>query len=99
MSFTAQQIINDINAYMKQVGGIYSGWYVGIATDAKQRLFVDHNVSEQNGAWIYRQATSSAVARSVEKAYLDAGCTGGPGGGDSGTDYVYAYKKTSTTRE
>lgn len=99
MRFTAEKIINEISAYMKQLGGIDSGWYVGIATDAKQRLFVDHNVSEQSGAWIYLQATSSDVARLVEKAYLDAGCTGGPGGGDSGTDYVYAYKKTSTTRE
>ena len=97
MGYTSQQIINDINAYMKQHGGTNASWYVGIATDAKQRLFVDHNVSENGGAWIYRQATSSAVARSVEKAYLDAGCDGGSGGGDHGTDYVYAYKKTSST--
>lgn len=99
MSNTAQQIINDINEYMKQHGGTNAAWYVGIATDAKQRLFNDHNVSEQSGAWIYMQATSSTVARSVEKAYLDAGCDGGPGGGDDGTDYVYAYKKTASTKE
>lgn len=99
MSHTAQQIINDINTYMKQQGGKNSDWYVGIATDARQRLFVDHSVSETSDSWIYRQATSSEVARSVEKAYLDAGCTGGPGGGDGGTDFVYAYRKTKTTRE
>ena len=99
MSYAAEQIINDISAYMKQRGGTSSGWYVGIATDPKQRLFVDHNVSETHDAWIYRQAISSEVARSVEKAYLDAGCTGGPGGGDRGTDYVYAYLKTKTTKQ
>lgn len=97
MAKTAEQIISDINAYMKACGGNNSDWYVGIATDARQRLFDDHAVSEKDGCWIYRQATSSDVARSVEKAYLDAGCDGGPGGGDDGTDYVYAYKKARDT--
>jgi hypothetical protein len=99
MSYTAQQIITDLNAYMQQHGGPNSAWYVRIAADVRERLFVDHNVSEQGGVWIYRQATSSTVARSVEKAYLDAGCDGGPGGGDDSTDYVYAYRKTTITKQ
>ncbi|OIR02186.1 hypothetical protein GALL_158060 [mine drainage metagenome] len=99
MTYTAQQIITDINSHMRQHSGTNADWYVGIATDPKQRLFNDHNVSEKNDSWIYRRATSSDVARSVEKAYLDAGCTGGPGGGDDHTDYVYAYRKTRSTRQ
>ncbi|MCW5576659.1 MAG: hypothetical protein KIT13_11240 [Burkholderiales bacterium] len=99
MSHTAQQIIVDINDYMKRSGGNNSAWYVGIAAKVRDRLFVDHGVAEQGGVWIYRQAISSAVARSVEKAYLDAGCDGGPGGGDDATDYVYAFKKTAATRQ
>ncbi|MDD2699835.1 MAG: hypothetical protein PHH36_01225 [Sideroxydans sp.] len=99
MAYTKQQIIIDINAYMKKCGGTNAGWYVGIATDAKQRLFNDHNVLEKNDSWIYRHAESSDAARAVEKAYLDAGYSGGPGGGDDGTDYVYACRKTRTTRE
>ncbi len=99
MAYTAQQIISDINNYMKQHGGTNANWYVGIATDPGQRLFNDHNVMENNDLWIYRQAISSNVARSVEKAYLDAGCSGGPGGGDDSTSYVYAYKKTRSTKQ
>lgn len=97
MSYTAQQIIAEINAYMKQCGGSNRDWYVGIAANARERLFNDHRVTEKGGSWIYRQATSTDVARSVEKAYLDAGCDGGPGGGDEDTDFVYAYLKTAST--
>lgn len=96
MASTSEQIINDINAYIRNVGGTISSWYVGVASSARTRLFDDHGVDEKNGNWIYRQATSEAVARAVEKAYLDAGCDGGTGGGDS-TTYVYAYLKTSST--
>jgi hypothetical protein len=100
MTYTAEQIITDINAYMRQHPGTAAvSWYVGIATNPKQRLFNDHNVSESSGAWIYRQALSSTIARAVEKAYLNSGHSGGPGGGDDGTAYVYAYIKTSYTIE
>ncbi|HKX08376.1 MAG TPA: hypothetical protein VJN67_09295 [Stellaceae bacterium] len=96
-TYTAQQIIDDINAYMRSVGGLNRDWYAGIASNAETRLFNDHAVSRAGGNWIWRRATSSAVARDVEKAYLDAGCDGGGGGGDYGTDCVYVYRKTSTT--
>lgn len=97
MSYTKQQIIADIDEYMVQHGGPNSAWYVGIASNARDRLFDGHNVSENGGVWIYSQATSASVAREVEKAYLDAGCDGGSGGGDASTLYVYAYRKTRST--
>ncbi len=97
MSYTKQQIITDINTHMQQHGGSNSAWYVGIASDAGKRLFNDHNVNEKGDVWIFRQAISSSVARDVEKAYLDAGCDGGSGGGDASTTYVYAYRKTRST--
>jgi len=96
---TAQQIIADINAHMQQSGIPNNRWYIGIAANARNRLFVDHGVNEQGGWWILRQADSSAIARQVEKAYLDAGCQGGGGGGDDTTVWVYAYVITSDTRE
>ena len=97
MRHTGQQIIADIDAYMSQHGGKNPDWYVGIATDARRRLFDEHKVLEKGGAWIYRLAVTTDIARQVEKAYLAAGCDGGTGGGDEGTDYVYAYKKTPAT--
>lgn len=97
MSYTKEQIIVDISVYIRQEGGPKSDWYIGVASGPRDRLFNDHNVNEKRGAWIYRQATSSSVAREVERAYLEGGYDGGAGGGDADTDYVYAYRKTSGT--
>lgn len=74
-------------------------WYIGIAKKPRERLFRDHNVSEQVDLWIYRQANSDTVAREIENFFLAKGCKGGDGGGDHSTVYVYAYKITSKTRE
>jgi hypothetical protein len=91
------KIVKDI---LNHVGNDdYSAWYVGIATDAKQRLFDEHNVSEQGGRWIHRTANSELEARDTEKYLLDTyNFKGGPSGGNRPT-HVYAYKITSYTRE
>ena len=67
--------------------------------DPKDRLFDDHNVDRENGRWIRRDCGTDTVARQVEASFHKKGCDGGPGGGDSNTKYVYAYKITSTTVE
>ena len=91
--------ISDIKAYVANNGGNYSQWYVGIAADPRERLFNDHAVKEKGDAWIYRQCTTSDVARSVEKHFLAQGMKGGSGGGDENSDYVYAYKISGHTIE
>ena len=72
-------------------------WYVGIATDAKDRLFTDHKVDETQDQWAHSKADTEEIARSVEKRLLDAGCDGGPGGGDAGSKFVYVYLKSGRT--
>ena len=94
---SAQQVFDDIVAYIKTQGGPAQNWYAGIATDAEERLFSDHNVSKKNGWWIYLPCKNSTNARNVEKALLEYGCVGGGGGGNSTTKKVYAYLKTSST--
>jgi len=93
------QIISEIDAHINKRGGGYSGWYCGVAADPKQRLFNDHNVDKDKGAWIYRDATTDTAARSIEDYFLKKGCKGGDGGGDHKSKYVYAYKITSSTSE
>jgi len=94
---TARQTIND---HIKSRGGSYSEWYVGIASEPRHRLFVEHNVDETNDKWIYHRCQSSAEARQVEEFFLNnLGTDGGPGGGDQATKYVYAYRKTRSTKE
>lgn len=100
MASPKETIKSEIKAHIQTCGGGYSDWYVGIASDPKQRLFTDHNVDEKNGAWIYREAENSTAAREVEEYFINTLSTdGGSGGGDYSTKYVYAYKKTSYTKE
>ena len=94
-----QSAVAEIVAYVKKHGGGYSAWYIGIASDPKQRLFTDHIVQETGGRWVYYDCGNDASARRAEQAFLNAGCQGGGGGGDWRTRFVYAYKVTANTRE
>lgn len=98
LSPTAQKALADITTYIQNHHPSYSQWYAGIATDPRQRLFSDHNVSENGGTWIYSGAGSENEAREVEKRLLQKGCKGGTGGGVS-PQHVYAYRITNSTRE
>lgn len=93
------QIIQEIADHVAKNGGSYSAWYCGIASDPQARLFNDHNVDKERGAWIYNTCATSDEARAVEDHFVAKGMKGGPGGGDSTTKAVYAYKITNSTRE
>ena len=93
MTQSGNQIAADIDRYIWNHGGLYRNWYVGIAANPRDRLFSNHNVSEQFGSWIYREAANDAVARNVEQHFVNQkGTQGGSGGGDFRTRYVYAFK-------
>jgi len=96
---TRQQIIADIDAHIKKQGGQYSSWYVGITADIEERVYGEHKVPREGHWRIHREADSAAISRAVEKAFLDAGCKGGPGGGDDSAVWVYAYLITANTVE
>jgi len=92
-----QQIIDDVNEYIRERGGGYGAWYVGISIDARDRLFNGHKVREKGDSWIYRQANSSTTAREIEDHFVNTlGTDGGTGGGDYPHE-VYAYKKAPHT--
>jgi hypothetical protein len=97
MASSKQEIIDKIAAHIADRGGSYSDWYVGITENAKRRLFEEHGVEKEKDKYISRTATSSSLARLVEKYFLDLGCDGGSGGGDDDADIIYAYKKSSRT--
>lgn len=92
-------IIDEIERYITQYGRGISAWYVGIAAKPRDRLFDDHSVDEENDAWIFRTASSSSVAREIEKYFLNKGARGGAGGGGADSKAVYAYLVKSHTRE
>lgn len=90
----------EIRNYIDSEHSGYPNWYVGIASDPQVRLR-EHGVDPVPTApwWICRDAGSEAGARRAESWFLNTlGTDGGPGGGDSGTRYVYAYRKTWQTK-
>jgi hypothetical protein len=100
MTLTKEAAKKHIKDHIQNRGGAYSSWYVGIASDVKQRLFTDHNVDEKNGQWAWAECENADAARDVEDYFVNTlGTKGGPGGGDSTTKFVYAYKITSSTKE
>jgi hypothetical protein len=90
-------IEQEIDSIIQKSGANYREWYVGLAINPRERLFVGHNVSEQSGIWITRDAGSEFGARDVEAIFLKKGCKGGAPKKDS-SRHVYAYKMTRTTR-
>ena len=99
MADSKTSIIEAIEKHVGQCGNEQYGWYVGITNDASRRLFSEHGVDHDRGAWIYRTAYSAQVAREVETYFLARGFNGGTGGGDDDADIVYAYKITDSTKE
>jgi hypothetical protein len=97
---TSQEVYDYLIAYIQKTGIAYPSWYVGIASDAKARLFTEHNVSQKSGQWAYKDAGSEEAARTVEKHIIETHKTKGYiGGGDKSTTYVYVYVITTTTKQ
>lgn len=100
MAKSYKEIVSEFDAHLQKSGKkYYSEFYVGISKNARKRLFEEHHVDEEHSWWIYRTATTSEIARKVEKHYLDLGMRGGTGGGDDTATMVYCYVVTPTTTE
>jgi hypothetical protein len=99
MTYSKEQIIEALTEYAQKSGAKrWSEWYVGISKNARNRLFNEHSVKENGDWWIFRQATSSSVARDVEAHFVNTlGADGGTGGGDHTADLVYGYMKARHT--
>ena len=64
----------------------YAAWTIGITDDPKRRK-IQHN---SPACWREWEADTEAIARNVEKHFLDKGMKGGGGGGDH-PNYVYIF--------
>jgi hypothetical protein len=99
MAKSKEEIKKEIKAHIAKEGSGYKNWYVGITNDVNRRLHKEHNVPEKNAWFITRPANSVEEAREIEEYFHDLGCDGAGGGGDEDSEIVYAYKKTSNTKE
>ena len=102
---TPAEIVRQIEAYRAGARPLSStsGWYAGITSNPHGRLFIDHQVDQQNGYWIYRNANSNTAAKQAEtelhrRGYKGATAVGG-GYGSLATPFVYAYRITITTKQ
>jgi hypothetical protein len=85
--------------YIQTEKSPYFSWYVGIASNPHNRLFQEHNIEMDFPWWVICKARNSEEARIAEKLIIEKHRTdGGSGGGDEKSIYVYAYKKTETTK-
>ena len=99
MIYSVQQIKFEILAYMKEFGGDFNEWYVGIAADPKSTLFQTHKVHKEDDIWLHKQALTFTACRTIQRYFLDILKTDGKAlsEGDEDTDCVYLYKKSSHT--
>jgi len=98
---TANRAATEIKVYIDSHRLPYREWYVGIASNGRDRVFNQHGVKERTDKWIICQPLpTSTEAREVEAYFVDDLKTdGGKSGGDETTRTVYAYHKEAHTTE
>lgn len=94
-----QNVIQEFERFMGIKGRYYSEFYIGIAADPIDRLTNGHGVNTNIPNVYSTTPMHTDAARAIEKYFLNKGARGGSGGGDSNTQYVYAYKITPQTRQ
>ena len=97
MAKSSEIIVMEILEFIQMEGGHRKTWYVGVADDARRRLFDEHQVHYQDDAWIYRMAASEKEAQHVEEYFLEYGLDGGKGSRCPDARMVYAYRKGMST--
>ncbi len=99
MVYSVQQIKYEILAYIKEFGGGFDEWYVGIASEPKAALLERHGVDRDRDPWLYKQALTFNAAKTVQQYFLSRLHTDGEPvtTGDEDTDCVYVYKKSERT--
>ncbi|OHD53578.1 MAG: hypothetical protein A2Y33_06555 [Spirochaetes bacterium GWF1_51_8] len=93
-----EAIIKGVEKLIRENGGDYGSWYIGISDDADKSLFSDHHVHEDNDPWAFYTAESHEEAFEIEDYFKSVRRTdGGRGGEDQKADMLYAYKKSVRT--
>jgi hypothetical protein len=87
------EIIADIEAQIRRIGGEHRDWCVGVAKDPRVPLFETHVVEDRHDGWLYREAFTAVSAREVKDHFVvECGSAEDPESCDGGR-LVYAYRK------
>lgn len=69
MIYSVQQIKFDIQAYIKEFGGDFQEWCIGITSHPRQVMRDVHRVDDTQDIWLCKQAISHRACQTV-KAYF-----------------------------
>ena len=99
MVYSVQQIKYEILAYIKELGGDFSDYYVGVTHDPEKSIFNIHRVDRKKDPWLYKQALTFQAARTTQDYFLSRLKADGEAvvDSDEDTDCVYVYKKSKRT--
>ena len=99
MVFSVQQIKHEILAYIKEFGGEFGDYYVGVSADPMDALLTMHKIDKDKDPWLYKQALTHRAARTVQSYFLERLKADGTPvmDGDETIDCVYIYKKSAGT--
>ena len=99
MILSVQQIKFEMLAYIKEFGGSFADWYVGVAAEPVRTLTEQHGLDPRLDIWLYKQALTARACGTIQSFFLRKLGTDGidcPPAEDA--DCVYLYKKTHRTR-
>jgi len=97
MVYSVQQIKYDVLAYIKEFGGKFDDWFIGISDNPKHALSNYHQVEQEQDIWLCKQALTAHAARTVQSFFLKLHTDGRVESSAEEPDYVYAYKKSERT--
>ena len=76
MIYSVQEIKFEFIAFIKERGGDFSDWYIGIAADPLTALKSQHKVDQNEDDWIYKQAlTFQALEDTAQVTGIEAQLT------------------------
>lgn len=98
--YSVQQIKYEILAHIKEYGGNFCDWYVGVSDDPETALHQLHGVHRVEDIWLYKQALTWQACRTVQAYFIERLNTDGTLA-ELGTSQrppsVYAFRKSRRT--
>lgn len=99
MIYSVQQIKFDIQAYIKEFGGDFNEWCIGIASRPRRVMREVHLVDEALDIWLCKQAISHRACQTVKTYFTEKLSVEGiesPEGGEEGY-CIFLFRKSSRT--
>lgn len=96
---SVQQIKYEVLAYIREFGGRYEEWVLGVADRPRERMTETHGVDLAADIWLYKQATTPRACATVLGFFERLGVQiAGPAPDDPDWDCVYLFRLAPHTR-